>query len=167
MRHNRIVILSLAGAVALSACQKSDEAEVERALKSVNAIDESNLGDLMLQAADPQEAVAYFRRTLADNPDRIDVRRGLAKSLVRAKRPTEAVAAWKSVVEHPEAVEEDRISYADALIRNSDGTAAKQTLDSVPLYGEGSRQPVAWLLQHSCTCSFDFSRHIRSFVHAH
>jgi Flp pilus assembly protein TadD len=132
MRHTGIVFLCLAGTLVLTACEKSGDAEVERALKDLNAIDDSNLGDLMLNAASPEEAVTYFRRTLAQNPDRIDLRRGLAKSLIRAKRPTEAAAAWAQVVEHPEVTNDDRIGYADALIRSNDWTRAKQVLDTVP-----------------------------------
>lgn len=132
MRQSKSVLLCLAGTVFLAACQKNDEAEVQRALKDVNVIDESNLGDLMLTAADPEEAVAYFRRTLADNPGRIDLQRGLAKSLIRARRPTEATAAWAAVVQNPEVSDEDRIGYADALIRSGDWVRAKQTLDTIP-----------------------------------
>jgi Tfp pilus assembly protein PilF len=132
MRHSQIVILCLLGTVALAGCQKSSDAEVERALKSVNALDESNLSDLMLTAADPNEAVTYFRRTLAENPDRIDLQRGLAKSLVRAKRPTEAGPIWAMVVAHPEAMAEDKVEYADALIRANEWDKARQVLDSVP-----------------------------------
>lgn len=132
MRHSRTVILCLLGTVTLSACQMSSDAEVERALKSVNAIDESNLSNLMLNSTDPNEAVAYFRRTLADNPDRIDLMRGLGKSLVRARKPVEAAAVWTRVVEHPDAVEEDKVELADALIRASEWDRAKQTLDSIP-----------------------------------
>jgi Flp pilus assembly protein TadD len=120
------------GTVALAGCQKSSDAEVERALKTVNALDESNLSDLMLTAADPNEAVTYFRRTLMDHPDRIDLQRGLAKSLVRAKRPTEAAPIWAQAVAHPESMPEDKVEYADALIRANDWAKAKQVLDSVP-----------------------------------
>ncbi len=101
-------------------------------MKALNALDDSNLGDLMLTAASPDEAVSYFRRTLAENPDRIDLQRGLAKSLVRARKPAEAAAVWAKVVEHPEANNEDRVEYAGALIRNSDWDRAKQVLDGVP-----------------------------------
>ena len=71
-------------------------------LKDVNVIDESNLNDVMLTVADPDEAVAYFTKTLQQNPDRIDLKRGLAKSLVRAKKPTEAAQVWRTVVAHPD-----------------------------------------------------------------
>jgi Flp pilus assembly protein TadD len=98
----------------------------------VNAIDESNLSDLMLTAASPEEAVDYFKRTLADNPDRIDLHRGLAKSLVRAGRPSEAVIVWAKTVEHPEVTEEDKLGYAEALIRSNDWDKARGVLDTIP-----------------------------------
>lgn len=132
MRHTKTIVLCLAGTVLLAACENSGDAEVERALKSVNALDESNLGDLMLNAAAPEEAVTYFRRVLTENPDRIDAMRGLGKSLVRAKRPTEAAAIWAQVIEHPEATDADRVEYADALIRANEWDRAKAVLDSVP-----------------------------------
>lgn len=132
MRHINFVTLCLVGAVTLSGCQQSGDAEVERAMEAVNAIDQSNLGYLMLSSADPEEAVTYFRRTLTENPDRIDASRGLAKSLVRAKRPTEAVSAWNKVVEHPESTPEDKVGLADALIRSGNWDRARSVLDSVP-----------------------------------
>lgn len=133
MRHRYIITLCVSSALALSACQKDQaDAEVERTLESINVIDESNLSGIMLSAASPTEAVAYFRRTLAENPDRIDIRRGLAQSLVRAKMNTEAAIAWAKVVEHPQSTSEDRVNYADALIRDSNWDKAETVLDSVP-----------------------------------
>ncbi|MDH3262360.1 MAG: tetratricopeptide repeat protein [Paracoccaceae bacterium] len=132
MRQPKTIFLCLLGTVALAACENSSDAEVERARKAVNAIDESNLGDLMLNVADPEEAVAYFRRTLADNPDRIDVMRGLAKSLVRARRPSEAVPVWARVAAHPEVTNDDKVDYAGALIRSGEWNRAKEVLDGVP-----------------------------------
>jgi len=132
MRQNFLVSLCLVGTVALGACDKSSDADVERAVKGVNVIDESNLNDIMLTAADPNEAVAYFQRTLADNPDRIDVMRGLGVSLVRAKKPNEATRVWASVVEHPETVPADHVEYADALIRANRWPDAEAELDKVP-----------------------------------
>ena len=132
MRHTSIVVLCLTGAVTLAACQKSGDAEVERAIETVNALDDTDLGNLMLTAADPEEAVAYFRRTAAEHPERIDPIRGLAKSLVRAQRPAEAVRIWKTVLEHPEANNEDKVGLADALIRSNEWVQARQVLDSIP-----------------------------------
>ncbi len=131
MRQSRFVILCLAGTIALSACEKNADSEVERAT-GVNVIDESNLNSIMLAAADPNEAVVYFRRTLAENPDRIDIQRGLAKSLIRAKLPTEAVAVWAKVAAHPESTNDDKVDYADALIRVGKWDEAEKVLDSVP-----------------------------------
>ncbi len=132
MRHTKTVVLCLSSALALAACGKSENAEVSRTLKGVNVIDESNLNDIMLSAADPNEAVTYFQRTAGENPDRIDVQRGLATSLIRAKRATEGAVVWKRVTEHSEATHEDRMSYADALIRTGDWDRAEAVLDDVP-----------------------------------
>ena len=133
MRH--FLSLCLAGLFVLSACSDTPDTEVERAVKSVNVIDETNLNDIMLTAADPDEAVEYFKRTAKDNPNRIDIRRGLAASLVRAKKNSEAVRAWKSVAEHPEATESDHVDYADAMIRAGDWAGAEKMLDTVrPTY---------------------------------
>lgn len=132
MRQTSLISLCLTAALALSACGNSGNAKVNRTLKDLNVIDESNLSGIMLTAADPDEAVAYFRKSSADNPDRIDLQRGLAKSLVRAKRPTEAVAVWDKVVAHSDSTNEDRVGYADALIRTGNWKKAKTTLDTIP-----------------------------------
>ncbi|WP_293572678.1 tetratricopeptide repeat protein [Phaeobacter sp.] len=132
MRQQFFVPLCLVGGLVLSACAQDDSEAVERAFQDVNVVDESNLNDVMLTVADPNEAVTYFQRTLSENPDRLDLARGLALSLIRAKRHTEAVGAWRTVVAHPEASDEDRINLADALIRTSNWSEAKATLDQVP-----------------------------------
>lgn len=132
MRQTRAIILCISSAVALSACGNSQEDEVSRTLKNVNVIDESNLNDIMLTAADPDEAVSYFQRTLSENPERIDLQRGLASSLVRAKRSTEGAVMWNRVVGHEEANHEDQMNYADALIRTGEWDRAEQVLDQVP-----------------------------------
>lgn len=132
MRHPVFLALCLSGTVALSACQKNSDAEVDRALKSVNVIDESNLSDIMLTVGDPNEAVAYFTKTLAENPDRIDIKRGLAKSLVRANRPTEAVEIWSQITTSVDGTNADRVAYADALIRTNDWKTAESALNQIP-----------------------------------
>ena len=132
MRHPILISLCVMGAFALSACGQSSENDVKRAFQDVNVVDETNLNDVMLSAADPNEAVSYFQRTLGEHPDRIDLMRGLGTSLVRARRNTEAVAIWSRAVEHEEATNEDRVELADALIRNNEWTRADQVLDSIP-----------------------------------
>lgn len=132
MRHTVFFTLCIGSAVLLSACEKSTDAQVAEALKSVNVIDESNLNELMLTSADPEEAVNYFRKTLIENPERTDIKRGLAMSLIRAKRPAEAVPAWQLVVASDDSTDEDKVGLADALIRNGDWQSAEATLDTIP-----------------------------------
>lgn len=132
MRHPVFLSLCLSGAMVLAACQDTGKADVERAVKSVNVIDESNLNDIMLTAGDPNEAVTYFNRSLAENPDRTDLQRGLAISLIRAKRPAEGSAAWAKVVAAKDSTDDDKVSFAEALIRNGDWTRAEEQLNSVP-----------------------------------
>ena len=132
MRHTLFVTLCLGSALALSACKKPGDGDVTRAMQSVNAIDENGLNEVMLTAADPGEAVAYFLRATQEAPDRVDLQRGLAKSLVRAQRAAEAVPAWKKVVDSAEATQGDRVDYAEALIRAGDWAQAETVLDSIP-----------------------------------
>ena len=132
MRQVRMVCVLLMGAVVLTACDRSGGGEVNRALQDLNVIDESNLNDVMLASADPVEAVNYFRRSAASEPDRIDFQRGLAKSLIRADRTTEAVAAWRGVAAHPEATHDDKVALADAMIRANLWDEAKAVLDGIP-----------------------------------
>ncbi|MEX0340437.1 MAG: tetratricopeptide repeat protein [Arenibacterium sp.] len=132
MRHHFTIPAIIAGSLVLSACAEKGEETVERAFQDVNVVDESDLNDVMLTVADPNEAVDYFNRSLKSQPDRIDFQRGLAKSLVRAKRNTEGITAWKRVTTMEGATDDDRINLADAYIRNSDWKNAEKTLDSVP-----------------------------------
>lgn len=126
------LLVSLSAVTVLSACADRSDKEVERAFQTVNVIEESNLSDVMLTVGDPNEAVAYFARTSKENPEKLELKRGLAKSLIRAKRNDEGVKAWAEVVASPEASNEDRVDYADALIRTGDWAGAKSTLDSIP-----------------------------------
>jgi Flp pilus assembly protein TadD len=131
MRHYGLTALLIGGALVLSGCEQSGD-EVSRALDSVNVIDESNLNDIMLSVADPNEAVSYFLKVSGEKPERIDLKRGLAQSLIRAQRPQEAALAWENVVAHKDATDEDKVEYADALIRTGDWAKAEQTLDIIP-----------------------------------
>jgi hypothetical protein len=117
--------------IGLTAC--SQGVDVDRAVDPLNVIDQTNLSDVMLNAASPDEAVAYFQRTLAEQPDRIDMKRGLAKSLVRAgPRRRGAAALGRRSWPIPRSANEDRMEYADALIRNGDWDAAEAQLDLIP-----------------------------------
>jgi Flp pilus assembly protein TadD len=133
MRHPILIPLCIAGSLGLSACeQRIDTDEVDRAFQEVNVVDESNLSDIMLTVADPNEAVSYFSRAVKEKPERLDLQRGLAKSLVRAKRNSEAVSTWQKVVKHADATKDDTVDLADAYIRDGQWKEAETTLNSVP-----------------------------------
>lgn len=132
MRQVFLFSAGLVAAMGLSACDTKNDESVERALQAVNVVDESNLNDVILNSSDPNEAVTYFQRSLGENPDRIDLQRGLAISLTRAKRHTEAKSAWQAVVDNANSLSEDRVNLAHAKVRANDWAGAKETLDSVP-----------------------------------
>lgn len=133
MRTSRMMALCLASAVALSACaEKQQEADVERALATINALDESNLSDLMMSSADPREAVAYFRRSLAENPERADFKRGLGVSLMKSGSPREAAAVLADLAKSPDGTNDDTVLLADALIRTGEWDKAEAALDTIP-----------------------------------
>lgn len=131
MRQTVIVALCLCG-MALAACNRSGEEDVERALKDVNVIDESNLSDIMLTVADPKESVSYFARTAAANPERIDLQRNLGKALVRNSQPAEGAKVFEALIVHPEATNDDRVDLADALVRSNEWGRAQQVLATIP-----------------------------------
>jgi Flp pilus assembly protein TadD len=132
MRQPILLALCLGSAIIVSACEKGQDADVDRAIKSVNVIDESNLNDIMLTVADPGEAVNYFSKAVGENPDRIDLQRGLAQSLIRDKRPGEAAGIWEKIVANPASNSEDKVEWADALLRNNQWSEAEAQLNSIP-----------------------------------
>ena len=132
MRRARPTALALVAVAALAACEKAGDNDVNRAIEAVNAIDENNLSDIMLTAADPQEAVAYFTRATRENPDRIDLQRNLAASLVRARRPMDALPVWERVIASDRATNDDRTDHAETLIRLGRWDEAEAALDDIP-----------------------------------
>jgi len=132
MRHPMIFALLASSVLGLAGCEDSKQASVARAIDSVKAIDQQNMADLMLAAGDPDEAVAYFAAQVENDPDNIRNLRGLARSLVRAGRTSEAVPAWQNVINHPEATNDDRVMLADTFIRNNNWDRAEQALNAVP-----------------------------------
>jgi len=132
MRQHAVVFLCLCGAVALAGCGQSNEARVEKAIKQVSAVDESNLNDIMLTVADPNEAVAYFRKGVLKKPHDMAMKRGLAKSLVRAGQPEDGAKVWADIVQSKDATNADRVAEADALIRANKWKQAEAVLKTVP-----------------------------------
>lgn len=82
-----------------------------------NVIDEAGLNDLVLAAGDPEEAVTYFSRASAEEPDRADFRRGHAISLARAKRYTEAARVYQELNSLGQAQPIDRMEAAFVAIK--------------------------------------------------
>lgn len=132
MRQAIFLTLVATAAIGLSACDNSGEAQVERALQDLNVVDETNLNDVMLTIGDPDEAVNYFAGANSNDPGRIDLQRGLARSLVRAGRAPEAITAWKNVIAHAEVNNDDRVDLADAYIRNNRWDDAATALNTIP-----------------------------------
>lgn len=133
MRHPILITTCLAGTLLVSACAQQDASStVERAFQDVNVVDENNLNDVMLTVADPNEAVSYFKRALASDPERTDLQRGLASALVRAKRYPDAATAFAKVIKMPGSTSDDQVDYADALLRAGDWAQAEAVLDAVP-----------------------------------
>lgn len=132
MRQAIFLTLVATAAIGLLACDNSGEAQVERALQDLNVVDETKLNDVMLTIGDPDEAVNYFAGANSNDPGRIDLQRGLAKSLVRAGRAPEAITAWKNVIAHAEVNNDDRVDLADAYIRNNRWDDAATALNTIP-----------------------------------
>lgn len=133
MRHISVLSALLMGVSMISACtEKSGEETVERAFQDVNVIDDANLNDVMLTVADPNEAVTYFQRIVKEQPQNVEFNRGLAQSLIRAKRNDEGAAAWQRTTALPDATNDDRVELADALIRSGDWATAEKTLTAIP-----------------------------------
>lgn len=133
MRHSVTLSLCLAGSLALTACQNGlSRAQADRAVAEAAIIDQSNLNEVMLSVADPMEGVAYFKNALAVSPDSIEVKRGLAKSLVRAKLYVEAITVLNDILASPEASNDDRLSLADVLIRSNEWEKAEAVLNQIP-----------------------------------
>ncbi len=127
-------VVCLVGAVGLAACSNTGNpfAKKQPEKNAISVIDATDLNDIMLTIADPNEAVNYFKDTLTKDPTRIDFQRGLAASLVRAKRATEALPVYKKILEHENSVNDDRVNYADALIRTNNWKVAKAELNKIP-----------------------------------
>ncbi|KIT16528.1 tetratricopeptide repeat protein [Jannaschia aquimarina] len=129
MRHKIVIALLAGGTMMLSACAGRD-GDVARALSGEK--EQREIDEIMLSVAPPQEAVAFFRKRLAEEPGEITHQRGLASALVRSKKASEGARVWQEVASNPNATNEDLVNFADAQIRTSDWAGAKATLDAIP-----------------------------------
>lgn len=133
MRQSGFIVLCLSGAVGLAGCQQGvSRSQAARAVAEAQAVDQNNLSDIMLTVADPTEAVTYFKNALAVTPDRIDLKRNLAKSEARAGLYAEAAVLMADIIASPEGTNEDRLALADILIRSNEWAKAEAVLNGIP-----------------------------------
>jgi Tfp pilus assembly protein PilF len=131
--HKSIVLSALiASAVVLSACSDASKKDSDEDKTIVGVVDETNLNEIMLTVADPNQAVNYFRDALTKDPSRADLKRNLAVSLVRAKRAQEAAAIYEQLDASGDLTSQDRVDYAEAMIRANDWKGAKAQLNQTP-----------------------------------
>jgi Flp pilus assembly protein TadD len=143
------MLVTAALMVLLGACE-GGIAEREPPLAG-NIIDDADIGQLLLTAGDPEEAVEYFRTALAASPDRADFRRGLAVSLARARRYPEAARVYGEMVARGQAEPADRLEYAMVAARLERWDEAQTILATLPPGMDSARrhQVDAMLADHA------------------
>ncbi len=112
MRHASLAVLI---AAALAGCAGSPNSRPDPLAR--NVIDEAGLNSLLLRAGDPEQAVTYFRNASAEEPERADLRRGLALSLKRAQRYPEAARVYGELASLGQATPADRLDQAFIAIK--------------------------------------------------
>ena len=123
--------MTLAGLATLAACATQpfdEETEVDDAAFTSNVIDETGLNDLMLTVSNPEDAVAYFQRSLEQDPSRVDLKRGYALSLARARRHASAVRVFEELGQEGAASNETRVEHAHSLARLERWTEAENQM---------------------------------------
>ena len=121
MRQLILIPATLAGVLALSACsqkEKDDEA-VERAFQDVNVVDESDLNDVMLTVADPNEAVDYFTRATKAAPGRIELQRGVfdVRIVLRQRLQCGVMCRYYQAGVTPSQFQDDCLTESSTLLR--------------------------------------------------
>lgn len=137
LRTGALIVLILSGCAG-----ELDEAPALSAPPddSVNVIDASSLNDLMLTLSDPEDAVAYFRRALTEDPDRADFRRGYALALARARRHEEAVRAFEELDRDGLATDRTLVEEAHSLARLQRWSEAEAVMNGVSASAGGPRR---------------------------
>ncbi|MEM9050006.1 MAG: tetratricopeptide repeat protein [Pseudomonadota bacterium] len=135
----RQISATLLGITLLAGCDESSQTVEEDAVDPINVIDASNLNELMLTVANPDDAVSYFRNALAEDPERLEFRRGYARSLARAGEHAEATLVYRLLVEDGLANTDDRIGYAESLGRANAWDEVERQLAVLPDMPESYR----------------------------
>lgn len=111
-------VLLLGSALLVAACADGFDETIEGPeVAPTNVIDAANLNELMLTVSDPADGVAYFQNATAQQPDRLDLKRGYALSLSRARRHAEAARVYQELSQTEVADDILRIEYAHTLAR--------------------------------------------------
>lgn len=118
-------IFMIAGCEAMSPGKPTLEGELD-------VIEATQQTDIMLTLAEPAEAVNYFRRKLAEQPDNLKYMRGLAISLNRAQKPQEAALVYNKLIATDKATSQDRMLYAETLIKTGAIGDAEEQLQAIP-----------------------------------
>lgn len=120
-----LCLFAVAGCEAFSPDKPTLEGELD-------VIEATQQTEIMLTLAQPDEAVAYFRQKLGRDPKNETYLRGLAISLNRAQRPQEAALAYDALIDAGFANTEDRITYAETLIKTGEIDGAETQLAAIP-----------------------------------
>jgi len=128
----RTLCAGIALSITLAGCAEMTDAEKNADLGPINAIDATGLNDIMLNLADPAEAVAFFRDSLAADPSRVDLKKGYAQALVQNNQYAEAALIYEQLIDAGLADGDDRLNYADALVRNGAWDEARVQLNAIP-----------------------------------
>ncbi|MEM1343323.1 MAG: tetratricopeptide repeat protein [Pseudomonadota bacterium] len=127
-----LLLAPLTGLALLGACT-DDTVTTKADPLAKNVIDDAGLSALLLTAGDPEDAVAYFSRSLAEEPERADFRRNLALSLVRAKRLPEAVRIYDEMEQLGQSTPPDRLDHAFAALQLERWEEAQRLDASLPV----------------------------------
>ncbi len=130
-RYTRSALAIVALSLGLTACGEITD-EDRQFDGELSVLDAADMNDIMLNFADPDEAVIFFETSLNNEPDRLDLRRGLAKSLMNARRHAEAVLVYEQIDAAGLASNEDRLDMTDAYIRGGGWDEAQAQLNIIP-----------------------------------
>ncbi len=134
MRHPGLIALCLLGAGSLAACRQPGLSpdQAAKAVAEAQATDQSVTEQVMLAAKDPTEAVTFFKNAVAVSPDRVSLKRALAKSEARAGLYPEAEAILTAIIASKDVTNDDRLALADVHIRSGNWSDAATTLNAIP-----------------------------------
>ncbi len=133
MYQMKLPFLGVCLFLGLAACSKGyTDNQVQDAINSAKNMEQSSINDMMLTVSDPNQAVSYFQSALQKSPDDPVLKRYLARSLVRAGKPDQAVRILTDLIALPSVTDADRLALADAQIRINDWKGAEATLKTIP-----------------------------------